>query len=75
MRVACCAVLPQDTNYVCALSPRDMESDRLRRSLLGAIRYGKPLVLDLMDVAQLWRELAPAFDKLLPGLFAALLNK
>ena len=36
-----------DSNFVNALSPRDMALNTLRRSLLGAIRYGKPLVIDL----------------------------
>jgi hypothetical protein len=37
-------------------------------------RYGKPLVVDLMEV-DLWRELPAVFDRVQPGLLAALLDK
>ena len=29
----------RDTNYVCALNPKDVEEERMRMSLIGAIRY------------------------------------
>ena len=35
------ACSPQDTNYVNALSSNNMEPNRLRRSVLGGLRYGK----------------------------------
>ena len=63
-----------DTNYVNALSPSQMEPEKLRKSILGGIRYGKPFVLDLMDV-DLWSELVPMFDKIIPCLFNHLLTK
>lgn len=56
-----------DSNYLSALSPRDMEPQRVRRALLGALRYGKPLVLDLAD-ADLWPAAAAIFDRVRPGL-------
>ncbi len=56
-----------DTNYVNALSRANMEADRLRRSVLGAIRYGKPLVLDLMDV-DVWESIQFDFDMIKKGL-------
>lgn len=40
----------RDTNYVNACSPRSMESDVLRIALLGAIRFGKALVVDMQEV-------------------------
>ena len=43
-----------DSNYVNACSSQNMERSRLRRSLVGAIRYGKPLVVDVMDVDMWW---------------------
>lgn len=42
-----------DSNFAVALSPADMDPNRLRRSLLGALRYGKPFVVDMMD-ADMW---------------------
>ena len=37
----------RDTNYVNALQP--ITADRFRLALVGAIRYGKPFVIDLMQ--------------------------
>ena len=37
----------RDTNYINARSQWDLQPENLRRALLGAIRYGKPLVLDM----------------------------
>lgn len=37
----------RDTNYVNALQP--IAPDRFRLALVGAIRYGKPFVIDLMQ--------------------------
>lgn len=39
----------RDTNYVNCLDMSSMESERFRLALVGAIRYGKPFVLDLMQ--------------------------
>ncbi|GLC46364.1 IQ motif and ankyrin repeat domain-containing protein 1 [Pleodorina starrii] len=64
----------QDTNYVNALNSRHLEPNMLRRSLLGALRYGKAMVLDLQD-CDLWPEMPRMFDQVQPGLLAAVLNK
>mmetsp|Transcript_27642 Transcript_27642/g.51036 ORF Transcript_27642/g.51036 Transcript_27642/m.51036 type:complete len:345 (-) Transcript_27642:731-1765(-) len=63
-----------DVNHVNILSPAHLAPPRLRRSLLGAVRFGKPLVLDL-DEFDLWDELTRAFNQLQDGLFARLLNR
>ncbi|KAL6763750.1 hypothetical protein V8C86DRAFT_2489622 [Haematococcus lacustris] len=63
-----------DTNYINALSSHAIEPNRLRRSILGALRYGKPVVLDLMEVA-LWPEMPAVFDRVQPGLMAAIMSK
>jgi len=63
-----------DTNYVNALSSKDMEPNRLRRSVLGAIRYGKPCVLDFMDV-DLLDEVVRGFDVVQPWLFKSIMDK
>lgn len=60
-----------DSNYLSALSPRDMEPRRVRRALLGALRYGKPLVVDLAD-ADLWPALEEVFDRVRRGLLATI---
>ena len=63
-----------DTNYVNALSRANMESDKLRRSILGAIRYGKPFILDLMDV-DVWESVQFDFDLIKKGLMGMLLDR
>lgn len=40
----------QDTNYLDAVNPDHMRPERIRLALLGALRYGKPLVFDLGEV-------------------------
>ncbi|GIL92242.1 hypothetical protein Vretimale_18469 [Volvox reticuliferus] len=51
-----------------------MEPHMLRRSLLGSIRYGKAMVLDLQD-CDLWPEMPRMFDQVQPGLLASLMDK
>ena len=63
-----------DTNYVNALSRANMETDKLRRSILGAIRYGKPFILDLMDV-DVWESVQFDFDLIKKGLMGMLLDR
>ncbi|PNW82433.1 hypothetical protein CHLRE_06g278700v5 [Chlamydomonas reinhardtii] len=64
----------QDTNYVNALNARHMEPHTLRRSLLGAIRYGKAMVLDLQD-CDLWPEMPRMFDQVQQGLLGKVLDR
>ena len=63
-----------DTNFVQVCNPSATEPNKLRRGLLGAIRYGKPLVLDCMDV-DMRDEIEAAFGRVEPGLFARLLDR
>ncbi|XP_017738935.1 PREDICTED: putative IQ motif and ankyrin repeat domain-containing protein LOC642574 homolog isoform X3 [Rhinopithecus bieti] len=64
----------QDTNYVDTVNPEHLKPERLRLALLGALRYGKPLVFDLREV-----DLFPAVQRQLeavqPGLARALLSR
>jgi hypothetical protein len=60
--------------FVDTFSPRQMEPDALRHALLGALRYGKPLVLDLRDVPML-SLLEEAFDAIQPKLFDNMVTK
>lgn len=64
----------RDTNHINACSWQQLEADVLRRALLGAVRYGKPLVLDFKD-ADLFDVVAAAFDTIEPGLFERILSK
>ena len=63
-----------DSNFVATTSQNAMAPEKLRRSLLGSIRYGKPLVLDLGD-AYLFEATTEALDAIQPGLAASLLSK
>lgn len=63
-----------DTNYVNALSRHNMETNRLRRSIVGSIRYGKPLVLDLMDV-DVWESVKFDLDLVKKDLLAMLMDR
>ncbi|TPP57257.1 putative IQ motif and ankyrin repeat domain-containing protein [Fasciola gigantica] len=40
----------RDTNYLNVLNAKHMDSETIRVALLGALRYGKPVVLDLMEL-------------------------
>ena len=40
----------RDTNYLNVLDPKEMDAQTLRLALLGSIRFGKPLVLDMMEL-------------------------
>ena len=64
----------RDTNYLNVCSPRDMSAEAMRMALLGAIRYGKPLVADLMDI-DCWDVFAKRLDGVEDGLCAALMSK
>lgn len=62
-----------DSNYVNALSPHDMASNCLRRSVLGSLRYGKCFVLDLQDV-DVWSTMEHQFNEACPGLLHLLVS-
>eukprot|EP00854_Cymbomonas_tetramitiformis_P020744 gene20744-24862_t len=40
----------RDTNYLMAYHPGDMRRENKRKGLIGALRWGKPFVLDLLDM-------------------------
>lgn len=64
----------RDTNYINTLSPKDMEPEKIRLSVLGAIRYGKPLVIDMMEV-DMFHAVERRFDEVLAGLLNAIMDK
>ena len=63
-----------DTNLCSALSREHTSPNRLRRSILGAIRYGKPFVIDLMDCSSIWDRIGTLLDDVHPGLLPLLMS-
>ncbi|XP_072364011.1 IQ motif and ankyrin repeat domain-containing protein 1-like isoform X2 [Scyliorhinus torazame] len=64
----------RDTNFYDALNPGHMQPEVLRLGLLGAIRYGKMLVIDMMEV-NMFDAVSRIFDQIEAGLMEKLLNK
>ncbi|CAK8672610.1 unnamed protein product [Clavelina lepadiformis] len=64
----------RDTNYVCALNPKDVEEERMRMSLIGAIRFGKPFVIDMLEV-DMFATISDIFDNIHPGLMEDVMTK
>ncbi|KAL9980920.1 hypothetical protein ACROYT_G009562 [Oculina patagonica] len=64
----------RDTNFINALNPKQMEPEVIRLALLGGLRYGKPVVLDMMDV-DMFDTAAMKFDEVQKGLMASLMSK
>ncbi|XP_051872424.1 IQ motif and ankyrin repeat domain-containing protein 1-like [Pristis pectinata] len=64
----------RDTNFHDALNPGHMKPEVLRLGLLGAIRFGKMLVIDMMEV-NMFHVVTTVFDQIQAGLMDTLLNK
>ncbi|XP_065843329.1 IQ motif and ankyrin repeat domain-containing protein 1-like isoform X2 [Oscarella lobularis] len=64
----------RDTNYLDALHPRDMDPETIRMNVLGAIRYGKFVVLDLRDV-DIWHVVTQKFDVVQKDLLKSIMTK
>ena len=64
----------QDTNYLNALAPKDMDIETIRLALIGALRFGKPLVIDMMEV-DMFQTVSDRMDELLSGLMAKIMDK
>ncbi|XP_077022703.1 IQ motif and ankyrin repeat domain-containing protein 1 isoform X2 [Tamandua tetradactyla] len=64
----------QDTNYVDTVNPEHLRPEKLRLALLGALRYGKPLVLDLREV-DLFAAVQQQLEAVQPGLAQELLSR
>ncbi len=66
----------RDTNFVNCLDMQQMKAEVVRRALLGAIRYGKPFVVDVMQYDQeLFQAMRSVFEQIDARLFDELLNK
>ena len=73
---ACTFLRYRDTNYINCLDIQLMQPDKLRKALIGAIRYGKPMVVDLMQYDQeLIEALKVVFDQIDSTIFADLTSK
>ncbi|XP_072045427.1 IQ motif and ankyrin repeat domain-containing protein 1-like [Amphiura filiformis] len=64
----------RDTNYINALNPTHMEPEVIRNALLGAIRYGKPLVVDMMEV-DMYETCTDRFNEIHKGLMDDIMSK
>jgi len=65
----------RDVNMACYAKPSDIEPEMLRKKILGALRYGKPFVLDTMSVHLERSEIEALFEAVLPGLLKTMLSK
>ena len=65
----------RDVNLVYAYRPDDVEPQSLRKKVMGALRYGKPLVLDYLSMAIDKEAVVELFDAVLPGLFQLIVTK
>ncbi len=65
----------RDCNYLDALDQAKMDPEKIRIALLGGIRYGKPVIIDLMG-SDIWDGVVvPAFEKVKPGLLKDIYHK
>lgn len=63
----------RDVNYLSILNSNEMEPERIRKAILGGVRYGKPVVFD-MDDANLFDQLEVFINRVLPDLFQHILD-
>ncbi|XP_069077025.1 IQ motif and ankyrin repeat domain-containing protein 1 isoform X1 [Pleurodeles waltl] len=64
----------RDTNYLDTLNPAHMQAETIRLALLGALRYGKPLVFDMMEV-DMFNAVKRQLDYIQAGLSEELFSK
>ena len=58
-----------------AYRPDDADPEVLRKLLLGALRFGKPFVVDMLSLELSRESLSDLFDPIQPGLLELLLSK
>lgn len=74
--VACTYLRYRDTNYINCLNIRNMNAECLRKAIIGAIRFGKPLVFDVMQYDQeLLQTLKMTINEIDSNLFEELTSK
>jgi len=64
----------QNVNYLNSLSSSNMASEAIRLGLLGALRYGKPLAIDMMEV-DMFQTISDMMNEVLPGLMDKIMDK
>ena len=64
----------QNANCLNAVEPRDMLPETIRLALIGSLRFGKPLVIDMMEV-DMYQTISDVMEEILPGLMAMIMNK
>lgn len=64
----------RDTNYINTLSPIQMEPEKIRMSVLGSVRFGKPCVIDMMEV-DMFHAVETRFDEVSVGLLNMMMDK
>jgi len=65
----------RDCNMHCYARPLEITPERIRKGLIGALRYGKPFVLDMMGLAIDRETVEGLFEQVSSGLFERMLNK
>eukprot|EP01063_Lacrimia_lanifica_P025428 TRINITY_DN33237_c0_g1_i1.p1 TRINITY_DN33237_c0_g1~~TRINITY_DN33237_c0_g1_i1.p1 ORF type:complete len:536 (+),score=233.72 TRINITY_DN33237_c0_g1_i1:48-1655(+) len=64
----------RNTNVINTMHPHQMEPEQIRKSLLGSLRWGKPMVVDLNDIPLL-DHTVEAFNKVAEGLWDKVMKK
>lgn len=64
----------RDCNYINCLEKDHLESDHLRIKILGALRYNKPLIIDLMDNMNLLDIFKEACEKIDVNLYKNIMD-
>ncbi|XP_077997734.1 IQ motif and ankyrin repeat domain-containing protein 1-like [Glandiceps talaboti] len=64
----------QYANYMQAVNPADMQAESLRKALIGAIRYGKPLTIDMVE-SDMYENLGTQLNEVQQGLLDTIISK
>ncbi|ESP00568.1 hypothetical protein LOTGIDRAFT_157845 [Lottia gigantea] len=64
----------RDCNCLNTLEKIDMEPERLRKALIGSLRFGKPFVIDMMD-ADMFQLVTERLDEIQKGLMDSILDR
>ena len=64
----------RDTNYLSTMHPHQMQPDSIRRAIVGGLRHGKTVVLDLCDVPMLSHAIG-FFEDVEKGLWERVMTK
>ena len=63
-------------NVLEAMSPANMEPERIRLAVMGAVRFNKPLCIDLGQCDRdMFEPLKQRFEQVQPGLWQACMNR